>query len=156
MHVLHIRNATLMSLPDESPSRTSSEKHSAANACERVVTDSPEATQRTWLEEEEQLLPKNNIPVLFSALLLTTFLVSYASLPMFCRFHTYDVRRPWMRRSLGIDARQRSTSDFVRQTQTRRADRDAGEMKEGRVDSRSVRRWPRGVVAGSDTTLSDG
>ena len=29
-----------------------------------------------WKEEEEQLLPSNNIPLVFFALLLTTFLVS--------------------------------------------------------------------------------
>lgn len=29
----------------------------------------------TWRDEEEQVLPKNNIPLVFFALLLTTFLV---------------------------------------------------------------------------------
>lgn len=69
-----------MSSFEEPRSRTSSEKHIAANACERAATDSPEATQRTW-SDEEQVLPRNDIPVVFFALLLTTFLVNYASLP---------------------------------------------------------------------------
>lgn len=65
-----------MSSFDEPHSRTSSEKHSAENACGRAATDSPAATQRTWLDEEEQVLPRNNIPVVFFALLLTTFLAA--------------------------------------------------------------------------------
>lgn len=56
----------------------SHDKHSNSETSVPAPSTEPNP-RKNWRDEEEQVLPNNNIPLVFFSLLLTTFLVSIAS-----------------------------------------------------------------------------
>lgn len=47
----------------------------------QIVQPDPVPAEKSWKTDEQQIVPKNNLPLVFFSLLLATFLVRHSSSP---------------------------------------------------------------------------